>query len=129
MKRKLWAAAGVGVTALMLACGSVPESPVEQPFQPDPAGAAVTASASARPMQTAKQVPTIENGTWEVGVDIAAGKYKVRDAVTSMCSWKITKAGTTDIVDIEIVTGGKPTVTLKKGQEFDSNCGTWVKVG
>lgn len=129
MNRKVWGVVGgAAALAVMLACGA--ESPSEQPFQPNPAGAATpSTTVSGKPMQTAKQVPTITEGTWEVGVDVVAGKYKLRDAVTSMCSWKITRAGTTNIVAIDIVTGGRPTVTIKKGQEFESDCGVWVKVG
>ena len=33
-------------------------------------------------------------------------------------------------MDNDIVSGGKPTVTIKKGQDFTTNdCGTWAKVG
>lgn len=126
MKRKLYAAAGVGALALMIACGSVPESPVEQPFQPNPAGAAAPSS-SVRPVQTAVQKPTLTDGTWEVGVDVVAGKYKVRENLDGLCFWTIKKGD--DIVDLQSTEGGRPTMTLKNGQEVDINgCGVWDKV-
>jgi hypothetical protein len=75
--------------------------------------------------------PTIEDGQWEVGVDVPAGVYKVTEAVDhgGMCYWKITETGHPDnIVSNDIVNGGKPTVTIQKGQDFTTkDCGTWAK--
>lgn len=94
--------------------------------------APVAAATSAAPTKAAPSpAATIEDGIWTVGDDFPAGTYKVRDALTEMCYWGIYKSGTnqSDIVDNDIVTGGKPTVTLKRGQDFKSSgCGTWVKV-
>jgi hypothetical protein len=74
----------------------------------------------------------IEDGQWEVGVDVSAGSYKVTAAVDpdAMCYWKITQTGKSDnIIDNDIVTGGKPTVTVKRGQDFTTeDCGTWARV-
>jgi hypothetical protein len=74
---------------------------------------------------------TIEDGQWEVGVDVAAGVYKVTAAVDpdALCYWSITETGKPDnIIDNDIVKGGKPTVTLKRGQDFTTNdCGTWAR--
>lgn len=72
---------------------------------------------------------TIEDGTWTVGLDIAAGTYRPRDPAPSDCYWKISKSGTNgaDIIQNDIG-GGRPTVSLKVGQDFTTNrCGTWVK--
>ena len=70
---------------------------------------------------------SITEGVWLVGEDIKAGRYRTVDPVDSgSCYWKIHKGG--DIIDNEIVTGGRPTVTLKDGQEFTTQrCGTWAK--
>jgi hypothetical protein len=76
--------------------------------------------------------PTIEDGVWTVGTDFPAGKYRVKENVQDTCYWEITKSGTngSSIVENDIVTGGRPTVTLRKGQDFKSqDCGIWVKIG
>ncbi|GAA3009977.1 hypothetical protein [Streptosporangium longisporum] len=73
---------------------------------------------------------TIEDGTWVVGEDIAAGNYKVTAPVSSSCYWEITKSGTNgdDIVENDLPGGGLPRVTLSEGQDFQSlRCGTWSK--
>jgi hypothetical protein len=74
-------------------------------------------------------VPTITDGTWTVGEDFPAGTYKTVGA-GSTCYWAITKSGTngSDIVDNHIG-GGNLRVTLKAGQDFETDrCGTWAKV-
>lgn len=87
------------------------------------------AEAPPKPAPAAK--PTIEDGIWTVGEDIPAGTYKVTAKVNGMdCYWSITKSGTngSDIIDNALPTGGLPKVTLKKGQDFETNrCGTWKK--
>lgn len=74
----------------------------------------------------------IQDGQWEVGVDLPAGTYKVTTAVDpdAMCYWKITQTGKPDnIIDNDIVKGGLPTVTVKAGQDFATeDCGTWARV-
>ncbi|UFU03768.1 hypothetical protein LQF12_03925 [Ruania suaedae] len=70
----------------------------------------------------------ITNGTWTVGVDIAPGTYRTTDAVSGTCYWGIFRSGTNkdDIIQNDIVSGGRPTVTLREGQDFESSrCGTW----
>jgi len=98
----------------------------------------VTVTKPAPPAKTVTAPPpkaaaAITEGTWEVGVDVAPGRYKTVEAVDSagMCYWKITTTGKpSDIVDNDIVTGGRPTVTIKKGQDFTTqDCGDWQKVG
>jgi len=76
----------------------------------------------------AAKLDTIEVGVWTVNRDIKAGKYRLTEAATDTCYWGIYKAGSNqrDIIANDIVTGGRPTVTLKKGQEFESGCGTWA---
>ncbi|MCG2621411.1 hypothetical protein LVY72_05710 [Arthrobacter sp. I2-34] len=77
-----------------------------------------------------KAANTIHEGTWTVGVDIAAGTYRTTDAVDSDCYWGIYTSGTNgdDIIANDIPGGGRPTVTLSKGQDFNTTrCGTWTK--
>lgn len=73
---------------------------------------------------------SVESGVWTVGSDIKAGTYRTKESVGSDCYWAVLKTGTngSDIIDNGIPGGGRPTVTVKKGQDFESQrCGTWVK--
>lgn len=73
---------------------------------------------------------TISNGTWTVGVDIAPGTYRSNEPVGSTCYWGIYRTGTNggDIIENDIPGGGRPTVTLSQGQDFNSTrCGSWTK--
>lgn len=95
---------------------------------------ACAAEVGADPTPTAPAGPatTIEEGDWTVGVDVAPGKYRTEGTVSGTCYWGIYKAGSNQskIIDNGIATGGRPTVTLKKGQEFkNQGCGNFVKVG
>ncbi len=78
------------------------------------------------------EVVGMGEGTYLVGEDIPAGRYRMAKPLQDdMCFWGAYVADTNqeDIINNDIVTGGRATVTLKKGQEFDSNgCGDWVKV-
>lgn len=74
----------------------------------------------------------IEEGVWVVGEDIKAGTYRTIDEVSDGCYWKISRSGTNgdDIISNDLPTGGRPRVTLKKGQDFQtSDCGSWTKLG
>ena len=73
---------------------------------------------------------TIGEGDWAVGVDVQPGTYRTTDAVSGDCYWEINSDANGDnIVANDIVTGGRPTVTLANGQYFSSNrCGDWRKV-
>lgn len=73
---------------------------------------------------------TIKEGTWTVGVDLQPGTYRTNSDVASGCYWGIYRTGSngSDIVDNDIVNGGRPSVTLSAGQDFKSSrCGTWSK--
>lgn len=73
---------------------------------------------------------TIEEGTWTVGVDIQPGTYRAVANVTSGCYWGIYRTGSngSDIIENDIVSGGRPSVTLSVGQDFNtSRCGNWMK--
>lgn len=72
---------------------------------------------------------TFGPGRWVVGEDIKAGTYKTTEPVTSdRCYWAITRSGSNgdDIHSNDFGTQGNHTVTLKKGQDFESTeCGSW----
>lgn len=77
-----------------------------------------------------KEANTIREGTWTVGVDIAPGTYRANADITDSCYWGIYVTGSnkSDIVDNDIVTGGRPSVTLSAGQDFESTrCGSWSR--
>lgn len=98
------------------------------------AGPTPTATVTVKATETAAPPApeaAISDGTWVVGEDIAAGTYKVVEAVPADCYWSITKSGTNggDIIENDIPGGGKPKVTLKKGQDFTTRgCGDWALV-
>lgn len=78
-----------------------------------------------------KPVPTITEGTWTVGRDFPAGTYRSNGDIGYSCYWEISRSGSNgmDIVANDNVSGGHPTVTLSRGQDFKSqDCGTWKKV-
>jgi len=72
----------------------------------------------------------ITDGAWTIGVDFPAGKYRTTSPVDPNCYWEIDKSGTNGgtIINNDIPGGGRPTVTLKAGQDFRTrDCGTWTK--
>lgn len=73
---------------------------------------------------------TIHEGNWAVGVDIQPGTYRTKDTVSGDCYWAIfSDPNGRNIVANDIVTGGRPTVTLSRGQYFTTQgCGDWLKV-
>lgn len=98
-----------------------------------------TATSPAKPENTpgesaAKESPTspgISDGVWTVGVDLPAGRYRTTANVNSRCYWQISRTGgdpVADVISNDIPGGGRPSVTLKVGQDFKTdNCGTWVR--
>lgn len=77
-----------------------------------------------------KAANTVREGTWTVGVDIEPGTYRTDTEVSSSCYWGIYRTGSNgaDIIDNDIVSGGRPTVTLSAGQDFKTTrCGAWTK--
>jgi hypothetical protein len=91
---------------------------------PDPV--APTSPAKSAP----KQVSISDEDTpGKVGGDFPAGTYRVTASVAGMdCYWlKASDAEGSDIIDNGLPQGGRPQVTLKKGQWFTSErCGTWA---
>lgn len=78
------------------------------------------------PVQTGPRT-SFADGTWEVGVDVAAGKVKTAGAST--CYWARLTGSGGDIIDNN-VGAGPQTVVIKAGEYFESQtCGTWTKAG
>lgn len=73
----------------------------------------------------------ISEGVWTVGVDIAPGVYRTIAPVGGRCYWATLKTGSNgEIIANAIVEGGRPQVTLKVGQDFETTrCGDWAKIG
>ena len=65
------------------------------------------------------------------GVDIAPGVYRTIAPVGGRCYWATLKTGSNgEIIANAIVEGGRPQVTLKVGQDFETTrCGDWAKIG
>lgn len=128
MKKILWV---IGALAAMagLACGGTPSNDAGA----DPGTVATAEVPPPTTNKPAGPAKTFSDGQWTVGVDIAVGTYKSsgvdKDSTLGMCYWEITKTGSNgDIIKNDIVEAGRPTVTLKKGQDFESSgCGTWQR--
>lgn len=95
-------------------------------------GVASTQVASAPTITTVAPVPagpltSFSDGIWEVGVDVAAGKYKTSGS--TQCYWaRLRTPDTSDIANNNYGSGPQ-TVQLKAGEYFHSQmCGTWTKV-
>lgn len=115
---------------------------VSPPQQPPASSGTVSAPASTvyrlptvqQPAATvaapAGPVTSFDDGTYEVGVDIAPGKYKTPGS--EFCYWgrlRHNDGSLGDIINNDLGAGPK-TVTVKAGEYFDTkNCGTWTKAG
>ncbi|PYI69604.1 hypothetical protein CVV68_00370 [Arthrobacter livingstonensis] len=80
--------------------------------------------------EKAKAANTVGDGTWTVGVDVAPGTYRAKADVGSTCYWGIYRTGSNgdDIINNDIPGGGRPSVVLSAGQDFNSTrCGSWEK--
>ena len=97
-----------------------------------PAPAAPTSAPAAAPAPAAEPsgpATTVGNGTWEVGTDVAPGKYKSDGVDGSLCYYDQTNESGR-IVDQGVAPEGPSRTTLKKGLTFKSSgCQDWVKVG
>ena len=136
MRKSLIALAAVPVAILAAGCASTTSTSSPSASAPAPAQttAAAPAPTTAAPAPTKAAAATIEEGTWTVGTDIPAGTYKLESNIApdTMCYWSITKSGSngTDIISNGIPTGGRPSVTIKAGQDFtNQGCGVFVKTG
>ena len=75
---------------------------------------------------------TFGNGTFTVGRDIQPGIYRTKSVLPSGTNWFFTISTTgsngNEIIAIDNVKGGIPTLNLRKGWDIEnSNCGTYVK--
>lgn len=93
------------------------------------------ANAVNAPVETGSPEPTkagtIGDGMWTVGTDIRPGKYRSGGATEGMvrfCNWSVSKDD--EILDIGATekVSDQQLVTLKKGQQFETDgCGVWQK--
>lgn len=127
-----------GVLTLALRTNGPAARPVATSTGP---GATVGSSAAGAAKATGKALappakpaaPTIAGDDLvHVGEDVPAGTYRAVRAAgggTDMCYWsKSRDAEGSDILDNDLVQGGRPQVTLKKGQWFRSQgCPEWRK--
>lgn len=77
-----------------------------------------------------KAANTVGDGTWTVGTDIEPGTYRAVADVGSSCYWGIYATGSngSNIIDNDLPGGGRPSVALSAGQDFNSTrCGKWEK--
>lgn len=140
------AAAALLVALTSAACGGSPEPsaapavtstvtvtlPAETVTVPGPAQTTIKLPPVTKTVVAPPPAPVaaIEEGVWVVGSDIQPGTYRTIDPVSDGCYWGIYRGGTNmdDIIQNGTPTGGRPVVTLRKGQEFESNgCGSWAK--
>lgn len=98
-----------------------------------PVSSPATKAPAAKPKATTKPPapkPTIAaDAIVHVGEDVPAGTYRADTDVRGMdCYWsKTNDAEGVDIIANALPSGGRPQVTLKKGQWFSSErCGSWT---
>lgn len=113
-----------GGTTILTACQTVIDQARKDGTTPAPAGTPAAPAPASSNM--------IEEGTWAVGEDVKPGTYRTTTTIASGdgCYWEITKSGSNgrDIIANDNVTGGRPTVTLAKEQEFKTQgCGNWTR--
>jgi hypothetical protein len=100
------------------------------------AESAPSASKAPEPTKTTKpeSKSTMEEGTYEIGVDAEPGRYKTTvPEDSSNCYWarmKDDRGGLDSIIANDNVSpGARASVTVKSGEFFKSSgCGTWTKV-
>jgi hypothetical protein len=104
-----------------------------QTFSALPAEQQATTPAPSKPIESSapkKPAPTIAGDDLvHVGEDVPAGTYRAAESVDGDCYWKkSTDPEGDDIIDNDFPPGGRPQVTLKKGQWFTSaRCPEWRK--
>jgi hypothetical protein len=95
-----------------------------------------TASKAPAAKKTTEPEPgsTMNEGTYEIGVDAKPGRYKTRVPQDSAgCYWEKMKDDSGGfnslIANGEVNPGGRVSITLKRGEFFNSeDCGTWTRV-
>lgn len=107
---------------------STPASSTAAPAPTFAAPAPTQAAPVEMPAVESGPMTTFGNGTYEVGVDVAAGKYRssgVEDSIAPLCYWDLTD-GNGKIVDQGVANEGPSRATLKKGLTFKSSgCEDW----
>lgn len=132
---KTAAATAIALIALTGCAGTTTATPAVTTtvFAPAPTVTVFESAAAPQAPANAGALTEIPAGSFTVGTDIAPGTYKVTELLTGDdCKWSIYKSGTNqdDVISYDYFVSGLPTVTLKAGQDFDSDdCGTWKKIG
>lgn len=125
------AACLLAITACAAGAIGLAEQPDSQQVVPE---YIMSSTAPSRQMSKGPSVPFIKaNAVVHVGEDIPAGTYRTREQIGKYCYWEKAKTPDGDVYDIianDNPPGGRPQVTLLKGQWFKtSNCETWYKEG
>ena len=126
---------------LLAACGSATHTPASPATitQTGPAQPTVTQTVGRTPPPAVSPktvinalgayFPVIDNdGTYLVGVDIAAGKY--RSPGGTMCHWaRLRSLDTSDVID-SAKAGGPQVITIRATDTafLTQNCGTWQMI-
>jgi hypothetical protein len=123
------AAFGAAVAESSSAAPTRPWTATRVPAKPAP-----TMAASAPPASAASgPATTIDEGVYEVGVDITPGKYKTSGTDSYGCYYARLKTGDGSLGDIinNNITQGPATVTIKESDGYfeTKGCETWTKVG
>jgi hypothetical protein len=127
---------GTATTAEPIASVTVTETATETVTETAQAKPAPTATKAPAPKNTTqpKSESTMEEGSYEIGVDAKPGRYKTRVPEDSFgCYWERTKDDSGDfdsiIANDNLNPGARASVTVKRGEFFKSNgCGTWTMV-
>lgn len=129
---------GVGATAFPSTVEVAAPPVVVTAPAPPPETVTVTVAAPAPPAPSAAAEPagpltTFASGVWEVGVDIAAGKYKTTGTDGYGCYYARLRGDEGSLDDI-ISNGfvqGPATVTVRPSDAYfeTSGCEDWVRVG
>lgn len=144
----LWAILGAVLLIAFVSClsslGAKPQAPpapattsnapaVVAPVVPQtvlPAAPAPVAPVA--PAAPVGPLTTFGNGTYEVGTEVEAGKYRspgVQDSIAPLCYWDLTDSSGS-IKDQGVTPEGPSRATLTKGLLFKSSgCQDWTKTG
>lgn len=113
---------GACVTILSVATNTDPEPGTGWYATPSAPPAPPTTAA------TSDTAPVLVDGTWTAADDVPAGTWRSRGVPTDGpipgCAWTISRDG--QPVDGGVTEAGRPTLTLKAGDEVTlTGCGTW----
>jgi hypothetical protein len=113
--------------AFALSATTLPVTAVGLPAMTAPAGA--HAGVSPNVSVPGRMLTTVGDGTWQVGVDVAAGTYRTAGGAT--CSRALRTARTGGTVTARSTAPGQTTVVLTAdaGWFTTSGCAPWKRVG